>query len=40
VNESRGNAGVQTFYNTGMKIWIGDEANGIGIAKKPSGRRI
>jgi hypothetical protein len=23
------NAGVQTFYDTGMRVWIGDESNGI-----------
>jgi hypothetical protein len=23
------NAGVQTFYDAGMRVWIGDEANGI-----------
>jgi hypothetical protein len=23
------NAGVQTFYGAGMRVWIGDEINGI-----------
>jgi hypothetical protein len=23
------NAGVQTFYDAGMRVWIGDEYNGI-----------
>jgi hypothetical protein len=23
------NAGVQTFYDAGMRVWIGDEMNGI-----------
>jgi hypothetical protein len=29
LHDSEINAGVQTFYDTGMKIWIGDQANGI-----------
>jgi hypothetical protein len=27
--DSELNAGVQTFYGAGMRVWIGDEANGI-----------
>ena len=27
--DSEINAGVQTFFDAGMRIWIGDEANGI-----------
>jgi len=29
LHDSEINAGVQTFYDTGMRVWIGDEANGI-----------
>ena len=29
LNDSEINAGVQTFYDAGMRVWIGDEANGI-----------
>jgi hypothetical protein len=29
LHDSEINAGVQTFYDTGIRIWIGDEANGI-----------
>jgi hypothetical protein len=29
LHDSEINAGVQTFYDAGMRIWIGDEANGI-----------
>jgi hypothetical protein len=29
LQDSEINAGVQTFYDTGMRVWIGDEANGI-----------
>jgi hypothetical protein len=29
LHDSEINAGVQTFYDTGMRISIGDEANGI-----------
>jgi hypothetical protein len=28
-HDSEINAGVQTFYDAGMRVWIGDEANGI-----------
>ena len=28
-HDSEINAGVQTFYDTGMRVWIGDEMNGI-----------
>jgi hypothetical protein len=49
LHDSEINAGVQTFYDAGMKVWIGDEANDIrtetainrtgSFAAKPSGRR-
>ena len=29
LHDSEINAGVQTFYDTGMRVWIDDEANGI-----------
>jgi hypothetical protein len=29
LHDSEINAGVQTFFDAGMRIWIGDEANGI-----------
>jgi hypothetical protein len=29
LHDSEINAGVQTFFDAGMKIWIGDEMNGI-----------
>jgi hypothetical protein len=29
LHDSAINAGVQTFYDAGMRVWIGDEANGI-----------
>jgi hypothetical protein len=29
LHDSEINAGVQTFYDTGMRVWIGDEVNGI-----------
>ena len=29
LHDSEINAGVQTLYDTGMRIWIGDELNGI-----------
>jgi hypothetical protein len=29
LHDSEINAGVQTFYDTGMRVWIGDETNGI-----------
>jgi hypothetical protein len=29
LHDSEINAGVQTFYDTGMRVWIGDESNGI-----------
>jgi hypothetical protein len=29
LHDSEINAGVQTFYDTGMQVWIGDETNGI-----------
>src|ERR1700730_4090383 len=29
LHDSEINAGVQTFYDAGMRIWIGDEINGI-----------
>jgi hypothetical protein len=29
LHDSEINAGVQTFYDAGMRIWIGDESNGI-----------
>ena len=29
LHDSEINAGVQTFYGAGMRVWIGDEANGI-----------
>jgi hypothetical protein len=29
LHDSEINAGVQTFYDTGMRVWIGDDANGI-----------
>jgi hypothetical protein len=27
--DSEINAGVQTFFDAGMRVWIGDESNGI-----------
>src|SRR5882757_5726052 len=29
LHDSEINAGVQTFYDAGMRVWIGDELNGI-----------
>jgi hypothetical protein len=29
LHASEINAGVQMFYDTGMRVWIGDEANGV-----------
>jgi hypothetical protein len=29
LHDSEINAGVQTFYDAGMRVWIGDEVNGI-----------
>jgi hypothetical protein len=29
LHDSKINAGVQTFYDAGMRVWIGDESNGI-----------
>ena len=29
LNDSEINAGVQTFFDAGMRVWIGDEMNGI-----------
>jgi hypothetical protein len=29
LHDSEINAGVQTFYDAGMRVWIGDEMNGI-----------
>ena len=29
LHDSEINAGVQTFYDAGMRAWIGDEINGI-----------
>jgi len=29
LRDSEINAGVQTFYDAGMRVWIGDEMNGI-----------
>jgi hypothetical protein len=29
LHDSETNAGMQTFYDAGMRAWIGDEANGI-----------
>jgi hypothetical protein len=29
LHDSEINARVQTFYDAGMRVWIGDEANGI-----------
>jgi hypothetical protein len=29
LHDSEINAGLQTFYDAGMRVWIGDEANGI-----------
>ena len=29
LHDSEINAGVQTFYDAGMGVWIGDESNGI-----------
>jgi len=29
LHDSEINAGVQTFYDAGMRVWIGDESNGI-----------
>jgi len=29
LHDSEINAGVQTFFDAGMRIWIGDEVNGI-----------
>jgi hypothetical protein len=31
LHDSEINAGVQTFYDTGMRIWIGDEVNGVQV---------
>jgi hypothetical protein len=33
LHDSEINAGVQTFYDAGMRVWIGDEANGIQAEK-------
>jgi hypothetical protein len=29
LHDSEINAGVQAFYDAGMRVWIGDESNGI-----------
>ena len=29
LHDSEINAGVQTFFDAGMRVWIGDESNGI-----------
>jgi hypothetical protein len=29
LHDSEINAGVQTFFDAGMRVWIGDEVNGI-----------
>jgi hypothetical protein len=29
LHDSEINAGVQTFYDAGMRVWIGDGMNGI-----------
>ena len=29
LHDSEINTGVQTFYDAGMRVWIGDELNGI-----------
>ena len=29
LHDSEINAGVQTFYDAGMRVWMGDEMNGI-----------
>ena len=29
LHDSEINAGVQTFYDAGMRVWIGDESNSI-----------
>jgi hypothetical protein len=29
LHDSEINAGVQTFFDAGMRVWIGDEMNGI-----------
>jgi hypothetical protein len=29
LHNSEINAGVQTFFDAGMRVWIGDETNGI-----------
>lgn len=29
LHDSEINAGVQTFFDAGMRVWIGDERNGI-----------
>jgi hypothetical protein len=29
LHDSEINAGVQTFYDAGMRVWMGDELNGI-----------
>jgi|HubBroStandDraft_6_1064221.scaffolds.fasta_scaffold664338_1 hypothetical protein len=29
LHDSEINAGVQTFYDAGMRVWIGDEINGM-----------
>ena len=29
LHDSEINAGVQTFFDAGMRVWIGDELNGI-----------
>jgi hypothetical protein len=29
LHDSEINAGIQTFYDAGMRVWIGDEMNGI-----------
>ena len=42
LHDSEINAGVQTFYDAGMRIWIGDEMNGLHaettINRSPAGR--
>jgi len=40
LHDSEINAGVQTFYDTGMRTWIGDESNGIQAETTTIGRAV
>ena len=32
------NAGIKMFYDAGMKVWIGDQANGISTERRSTRR--